>query len=276
MKRKLLLIVAIIVSIIAIAFFTGKKDDLKILFHTENEFGPVWVFEVENKRCMSFVEPPSDILQSCMLLDNPKISIFHYAQIFLSSLFIQEQPKRILMIGLGGATVPKSLNILVPRAHLDIVEINPAIPEIVTKYFNFHESDKNHIIIDDGFEFVKNSPSDIYDIVFVDAFTPDYIPPSFLTDEFMQNVKRVLTKDGVIMINTFATSKFKEQETQLLKKNFGEYYSLSTSSTDVFTAFNGDLPEISDIAYKAALWRYRFVEVGVSQIDVLSLFTKSK
>ena len=36
------------------------------------------------------------------------------------------------------------------------------------KYFNFNESDKNHIIIDDGFEFVKNSPSDIYDIVFVE------------------------------------------------------------------------------------------------------------
>jgi spermidine synthase len=109
MRRKLSLIVAIIASITAIAFFTVKKDDLKILFHTENDFGPVWVFEMENKRCMSFVEPPSNILQSCMLLDNPKVSIFHYAQIFLGSLFIQEQPKRILMIGLGGATVPKSL-----------------------------------------------------------------------------------------------------------------------------------------------------------------------
>jgi spermidine synthase len=275
MKIKLSLAAIIIAIIIASAVFFGQKNDLKILSHTENEFGPVWVFEQENMRCMSFLEPPSGILQSCMLLDNPKASVFHYAQIFLGSLFIQEQPRRILMVGLGGATVPKSLNILVPHAQIDIVEINPAIPEIVTKYFDFHESDRNHIIIEDGFEFAKNSPSNVYDIIFLDAFSPDYIPPSLLTDEFMQNIKRVLTKDGVIMMNTFATSEFKEQETKLFKKNFGEYYSLSTDQAEVIAAFKGPLPDLSEIAHKAALWRYRFVEVGVSQINVLSLFPKS-
>ena len=91
----------------------------------------------------------------------------------------------------------------------------------------------------------------------------------------MQNIKRVLTKDGVIMMNTFATSEFKEQETKLFKKNFGEYYSLSTDQAEVIAAFKGPLPDLSEIAHKAALWRYRFVEVGVSQINVLSLFPKS-
>lgn len=276
MKRKLLLAAVITAVIISVSVFVGKKSDLKILSHTENEFGPVWVFEQGNMRCMSFIEPQSGILQSCMLLDNPKASIFHYSQIFLGSLFIKEQPRKILMIGLGGATVPKALNILVPRAQLDIIEINPVLVEIVRKYFDFHASDTNNIIIQDGYEFVKNSQSEVYDIVFVDAFTPDYIPPAFLTDEFIQNVKKVLVKDGVIMINTFANSEFKEQEIKLFKKNFGKYYSLSTDQTEVIAAFKGTtLPDLPEIAYKAALWRYRFVEVGVSQVSVLSLFQKS-
>ena len=62
------------------------------------------------------------------------------------------------MIGLGGATVAKALNILVPNARLDIVEINPAIPPIVADYFEFGETHKNHIFLADGLEFVlKNT-----------------------------------------------------------------------------------------------------------------------
>lgn len=274
MKRKLLM-GAVLVSIIAAIAFFGAKDNIKILSYTENNFGPVWVFEGENRRCMSFLKPPSAVTQSCMLLDSPKVSVFHYAQIFLGALFVKDQPKKILMLGLGGATVPKALNILVPKAELDIVEINPAIPPIVAKYFGFQESDKNHIFVEDGFEFVKNSPADVYDIVFLDAFTPDYIPPSFLTNEFMQNVKKILAKDGIVMMNTFTTSKFKEKEAELFKNNFGDYYNIATAQTKVMMASKNKLPETSEIIRQANLWRYRFVEVGVSQIDVLSLFEKS-
>ena len=60
---------------------------------------------------------------------------------------IKENPEKILMIGLGGATVAKALNILVPNARLDIVEINPAIPPIVADYFEFGETHKNHIFV---------------------------------------------------------------------------------------------------------------------------------
>ena len=272
MKIKLLLAALLATSITLIAFF-WSNNEAKILYHTENDFGPIWVFEKNDKRCMSFIKPPAPIIQSCMSLENPKTaSLFHYPQIFLGSLFLKENPEKILMIGLGGATVAKALNILVPNARLDIVEINPAIPPIVADYFEFGETHKNHIFVADGFEFVKNSPANIYDIVLLDAFTQDYIPPSFLTDEFMQNVKKVMTKDGVVVINTFANSKFQNLESELFKNNFGKYYNLSTDQTRVIMASNGNLAKLPEIIHQSNLWRYRLVEVGVDQTAVLSLF----
>jgi len=272
MKLKLLLTTLLATSIALIAFFWNKSE-VRILYHTENDFGPIWVFEKKDERCMSFIKPPSPILQSCMSLENPKTAaLFHYSQIFLGSLFLKENPEKILMIGLGGATVAKALNILVPNARLDIVEINPAIPPIVADYFEFRETQRNHIFVADGFEFVKNSPANIYDIVLLDAFTTDYIPPSFLTDEFMQNVKKIMAKDGIVAINTFANSKFQSLESELIKNNFGKYYNLTTNQTRVIMASNGNLAKLPEIIHRSNLWRYRFVEVGVDQTAMLSLF----
>ncbi len=288
MKKKLLFALPISIVIIGIILlklfsqpylFDQSKDKVTILSHTKNKFGPVWVYEQdldeEKIRCMSFLKPPSDVNQSCMLPERPQISVFHYAQIFLSALFVKDNPDKMLMIGLGGATVPKALNILVPDAQLDIVEINSDIPKLVKKYFNFQSDDKNHIFIDDGFNFVKQSEANIYDIVFLDAFTPDYIPPSFLTDEFMQNIKKILKPDGIVLINTFAASKIKEKESALFIKHFEEYYNLSTDISRVILASKGQLPGLIKITKSSDAWYKNFEKVGVDAFTMGSMFRKT-
>lgn len=85
MKLKLLLTTLLATSIALIAFF-WNNNEVKILYHTENDFGPIWVFEKNDKRCMSFIKPPAPIIQGCMSLKNPKTAaLFHYSQIFLGS-----------------------------------------------------------------------------------------------------------------------------------------------------------------------------------------------
>ena len=195
---------------------------------------------------------------------------------FLSTLFIKEDPRKILIIGLGGATIQKALNILVPNAKIHTVEINPEIPPTVEKYFGYKFNHTNKIFVEDGVEYVKNSPPDRYDIIFIDAFSKEYIPEGILTQEFMNNVKKALKANGVVAINTFISSKKSELESELFKEAFGKYYNLEKANSRIMVAqANNKLPEYQEIAVGSNLWLYRMAEVGINQTALLSLYKDS-
>jgi spermidine synthase len=271
-KRFLLFSTAIILLVTALIVIKNN-DGSKILIKEESNFGPVWVFEKTGQRCMTFIEPPTPIVQSCALTQNPKTVLHGYIKLFLSTLFFNDNPQRILVIGLGGASVHKALNILLPRTQIDTVEINDVLPKIVDQYFGYKEDYRNKIFIEDGAIFAKESTANIYDIVLIDAFNADYIPPQFLTDEFMQDIKKILTPNGVVAINTFTVSKTYELESDLFKRNFGKYYNLIFNKSRIMVAAKNDLPDLSEIASNSIFWRYRFVEVDVNQEGLLGLYS---
>ncbi|MEM6338692.1 MAG: fused MFS/spermidine synthase [Pseudomonadota bacterium] len=266
-------VAAVITIILGFSALYWQSNSPEISYHSENEYGPIWVYDSKGLRCMSFLEPPAHIIQSCMSLSNKKAVLFDYAQMFLSTLFINEDPRKILVIGLGGATVQKALNILTPNAKIHSVEINPAIPTVVEKYFDYEFNFTNKIFVEDGIKYVKNSPHDRYDLILIDAFSIDYIPDGFLTHEFMKNVKEILTENGVVAMNTFVSSKKSDLESQLFKDTFGEYYNLKKANSRVMVAqANGKLPEYQQIAVDSNLWLYRMAEVGINQTALLSLY----
>lgn len=271
MRKFSLFAIAIILLIISLVVIKNNNAP-KILIKEESDFGPVWIFEKNDRRCMTFIKPPTPVVESCILIQNPKIVLHAYIQVFLSALFLNDGPQRILVIGLGGANAQSALNILVPRTQIDTVEINPVLPKIVDQYFNYKEDYRNKIFIEDGAIFAKESAENIYDIILIDAFNADYIPPQLLTDEFMQNVKKMLTPKGVVAINTFTVSKTYELESDLFKRNFGKYYNLIFNKSRIMLAAKNYLPTLPEIAAKSILWRYRFVEVGVDQNALLSLY----
>ncbi len=269
-------IAAVIATILGLSAIYWQSGSPEISYHTENEYGPIWVYDSKGLRCMSFLEPPANIIQSCMSLSNKKAVLFDYAQMFLSTLFINEDPRKILVIGLGGATVQKALNILTPNAKIHSVEINPAIPPVVEKYFGYEFNYTNKLFVEDGVQYVKDSPPHRYDLVLIDAFSIDYIPDGFLTHEFMSNVKEILTENGVVAMNTFVSSKKSDLESQLFQDTFGKYYNLKKANSRVMVAqANGKLPEYQQIAVDSNLWLYRMAEVGISQTALLSLYKSS-
>ena len=262
----------ILVAVAAVGIFIWNDTRVKILYKAESDFGPVWVYERGDYRCMNFVEPPVSTTQSCLLISKPKTLLHNYPKVMMTTLFLEDNPRKILMIGLGGGSMVKALNILVPNAKIDIVEINSALPPIAQEYFNLKVNSNNKIIIEDGFEFVKKTPEKEYDIVLIDAFDKDYIPPTLLTDEFMQNVKKVMKERGVVAINTFTESKYKDVESSLFKNNFGSYYNLAVGGNRVILTAKGKMPELNEIAATSNLWLYRFVEINAGQPALLSLF----
>ncbi len=269
-------VAVVITAILGLSTLYWQSNNTEIFYQTENEYGPIWVYDSKGIRCISFLEPPAPIIQSCMSLSNKKVVLFDYIQMFLSTLFIKEDPRKILIIGLGGATIQKALNILVPNAKIHTVEINPDIPTIVKKYFGYKFNRTNRIFVEDGVQYVKNSPPNRYDLILIDAFSKEYIPEGFLTREFMNNIKKTLKTNGVVAINTFISSEKSDLESELFKDTFGKYYNLKKANSKVMVAqANNKLPEYQEIAVDSNLWLYRMAEIGINQTALLSLYKDS-
>src|SRR5690606_12274202 len=60
--------------------------------------------------------------------------------------------------------------------------------------------------VEDGRAFIEraHAQGEQYDLILLDAFDVDYIPPHLLTVEFLQHAREVLSPDGVRVANTFS------------------------------------------------------------------------
>jgi len=273
-KKNLAIKISLLLVIIFLSFvlFFKHHTSYEIVEHLDTSFGEAWIFEQNGQRCMSFKKPPLTILQSCIFIKNPKIVLHEYIKIFLSTLFLKDNPQKILVIGLGGGNVQSALNTLIPEAQIHTVEINPELPRLAQQYFGYGEDTHNHIFISDGVIFAQKAEANTYDLILIDVFSQNYIPPQFLTTQFLVNLKKTLAPTGIVAMNTFVDSKSFELESDLFRSTFGEYYNLVSSNSRVMIASNGVLPTTTKIQDTAKIWESSFAELGINHSRLLNLY----
>ena len=247
-----------------------------ILHHSHNAHGEIWVYENDTERCLSFDRPYQGSRQSCLLLTQTDHLALDYQKMILSALFFNtEPPHDILMIGLGGGTLARALLGLLPEAHLDIVEINPDIPAIAQQFFLFKPSEKTRIFLEKSEDYIQRIGSELaYDLIFVDAFNKDYIPPAFLTFNFVTKLKKHLKPNGVIAVNTFKSSKHYDLETHLYEKTFGTVYNL-IGRNRIIIAKKGNIPSIEKLQENARRWDNSFQNLGIPTKSLLDPIQKN-
>jgi spermidine synthase len=142
----------------------------------------------------------SDPIQSEMNLSKPRDLVLSYTQAMMAALPLADHKRRILLIGLGGASMQKFLHDLLPETVLETVEIDPAVVWIAQKFFGFEPDDNQIVHVGDGRAFIENSKKR-YDIIFLDAYGPDSLPYSLATQEFLEAVRDRLAEGGVVCSN---------------------------------------------------------------------------
>jgi len=119
--------------------------------------------------------------------------------------FNLEKDSRVLILGLGGGTIAKIITRHAGPVTIDGVEIDPVIVELAKKYFSLNEPNIN-IIIADAKDFVKDARFK-YNLICVDLFISDKVPPGVETTEFLERVRGLLKESGVVMINKIFNGK---------------------------------------------------------------------
>lgn len=187
---------------------------------------------VEDKgdlRCLKFNVRSTKTQQSCFLKSQPQQLVFNYTKLLMTSLLVMPEPKRILIIGLGGGTMSNTLAQLFPQSQIDNVEIDEAVITVARDYFGFIENDNVKTYSQDGRIYIKRAllKKQQYDWIILDAFNGDYIPEHLMTKEFLQETKSLLTNNGILSANTFSLSKLYAHESATYKAVFGDFYQVS-------------------------------------------------
>jgi spermidine synthase len=187
---------------------------------------------VEDKsdlRCLKFNVRSTKTQQSCFLKSQPQQLVFNYTKLLMTSLLVMPEPKRILIIGLGGGTMSNTLAQLYPQSQIYNVEIDQAVINVARNYFSFFENDNVKTYNQDGRIYIKRAllKKQQYDWIILDAFNGDYIPEHLMTKEFLQETKALLSKNGVLSANTFSLSKLYAHESATYKAVFGDFYQVS-------------------------------------------------
>jgi spermidine synthase len=133
---------------------------------------------------------------SAVKVGDPDHIEFEYVQAIAVALALVNEPKRVLVVGLGGGTLPSFLHKHYPRMVIDSVDIDPDVVEVAKKYFGFREDTNMRAYVEDGRQFIENCKAP-YDIIFLDAYGSEDIPYHMATREFLQAVRRVLAPKGI-------------------------------------------------------------------------------
>lgn len=144
----------------------------------------------------------------------------------------------ILLLGLGGGSVISSLRKKFKfEGNIVAVELDQKVIELAKIEFLISSSHNLTIHNSDAFEFVKQRSSQ-YDLIIVDLFIDNVVPPQFYSEEFCQNVSDILSENGFILFNLGINeidNKMREAVVNYFQTNFE--YKTSTYEKVVGTNF---------------------------------------
>ena len=259
-----------LIQLLALMFF-AINSNAETIHEERSKYRDITVTQVGERRCLLFNVHRGDRNQTCMMLDNPNRLVFDYTRMSFAGLLLQQAPQSILVIGLGGGSIPMTFADLFPSAQIDVIEIDDAVVKVAKEYFQFNESQNMRVFVGDGRPFIKRAGlrGEKYDYIVLDAFSGDYIPEHMLTREFLEEVKAIMTDESVLVANTFSTSRLYDHESVTYQRAFNEFYNfkLPTSGNRIIIAQLDLLPPREELVEASRRLEARLDKYGVNITD---------
>jgi spermidine synthase len=200
--RYLHLVFAIFTALIAVLAYAQAGEN--VLYEKPSAYNNIIVTEdAAGYRVLRFER--GGARQSIGKPGDPEYLGFAYTKVAFVGLALVPEPARILVVGVGGGTMPMFLRAYYPNATIDAVDIDPDVVQVAKDYFGFREDERLKAHVGDGRAFIENA-REPYDIIFLDAFGTRNVPPHLTTAEFMRAVRRAVKPGGLIVGNVWGRS----------------------------------------------------------------------
>lgn len=184
--------------------FRVAKNLLRGFTYTSAANDTVDVSEIDGVRALHL---GSATVQSAMRIRDPFALELTYTRAIMCFLLFHTNIRQMLTIGLGGGSVAKYVYANSPDIVSKIIEINPRIIQVARNQFSVPENDERLEVIEaDGLEYLAEH-TEAADILLIDAFDSNGIPPNFCSQDFFDQCAAALKHDGVLVINLWGSDK---------------------------------------------------------------------
>ena len=186
--------------------------------------------EYDGTRALRFGR--NGVRQSLVKLGEPDYLGLPYTRVALTGLGLSEDVRRVLVVGLGGGTLPAFLRHHYPDAEIDAVDIDPEVAFAAKEYLGFKEDARMRIHIADGRKYIEDVRQP-YDAIFLDAFGSDAVPSHLTTQEFLQAVRRAVAPGGVVIGNIWdrAYNRLYDSMVRTYRQVFDELFVLAVGDS---------------------------------------------
>ncbi|WP_255192040.1 spermidine synthase [Natronobeatus ordinarius] len=177
---------------------------------------------------------------SAMDLENPDRHVFAYTRYFHLPYLFADDPddlERVLFVGGGGYTGPKSFLERDESVTVDVVELDPEVTAAAETYFDLDHEDAERLTVHtgDGRSFLAET-DETYDAIVLDAYRQDKVPFEMTTREFMALAESRLSDDGVLVANVVSApegpaSEFYRSQYATMEEAFPQVYAFRTSES---------------------------------------------
>lgn len=173
---------------------------------------------VSEERGVRHLHVGGEAIQSAMRLDDPFALELDYTRCMMAFLLFHPDPRRALMIGLGGGSLAKFFHRNLPRLRTHAVEYDERV--IATARSLFHvPPDDARLVIEHGDGVDALSP-ECCDLLVVDGFEDESMPAALVSQAFFDAAWGALEERGVLVMNCMDDDRDFDRNLQRLEQAF--------------------------------------------------------
>ncbi|HAF45958.1 MAG TPA: spermidine synthase [Gallionellaceae bacterium] len=220
-------------------------------------------------------------IQGAMRIARPWHLELEYTKEMMTSLLMRDEthfPRKVLLIGLGAASLTKFLYRNYPLSKLTVVEIEPRVVAAARQFFKLPDDPKRlNIVIADGAQYVAVNDK-TFDLILVDGFDEDARPGELDTLPFYQLCRSRLNSNGILAVNLLGRSRGFQASLDRIREAF-EGRALAFPSTEsgnvIALAAAGDpiAIQLDDLKDQADALK---AETGLNLLPTLTRLEQSK
>lgn len=208
---------------------TARAAEEKLLEQATSDYNTILVTERGSVRTMYFVVDGTRYIESRWDMDNPNSLDLDYSRTMMAGFLIQPEPKRFMMMGVGGGQISNYLFERFPKLEIDAVDIDPEVVRLARKYFGVPDDPRYRTHVGDGRLFIEKSAAP-WDMIMLDAFRGVFVPYHLKTQEAYRGCLAHLTPQGVVVANLHNLTRMYPHDRETLASVFPHCYSFVSES----------------------------------------------
>ena len=174
---------------------------------------------VSEERGVRHLHVGGEAIQSAMRLEDPFLLELDYTRCMMAFLLFHPDPRRCLMIGLGGGSIAKFFHRRLPALRTHCVEYDDRVIETARALFHVPRNDAR-LRIEHG-DGVEALAPECCDLLVVDGFEDETTPSALVSQAFFDAAWGALEDRGVLVMNAMDDDRNFDRNLQRLERAFG-------------------------------------------------------